>query len=136
MGDRLVDSLQPSQIVCLEHGGQRLYVEVIQILRDRQSGWLRPLCFCTPAHLCTEEDEAGIPLQALDGSYFLLDMRQESDLIWPLSQCRIVLDTEAIPILAILRPESYTRTGTHHTRSTLKTFIHKIWNDSPLKSMS
>lgn len=131
MDGALLDNLQTSQIVCLEHAGQRLYMEIIQILPDRQSAWTRPLCLCAPAKFCTEANGPSvIPLTVGDGDYYLYDMRQGSDLIWPLSQCRIALDTEAIPILSSLGPEPYTLDEKNSNHITLRAFIHRVWHDS------
>ncbi|NEQ95426.1 MAG: hypothetical protein F6K30_01620 [Cyanothece sp. SIO2G6] len=131
MDGALPDGLQASQIVCLEHAGQRLYMEVIQILRDRQSAWTRPLCLCAPAKLCTEVNEPSvIPLTFGDGDYYLYDMRQGSDLIWPLSQFRVALDTEAIPILSSLGPERHTLDEKNSNHITLRAFIHRVWHDA------
>lgn len=128
LDDERLDQFQPSQIICLEHAGQRLYVEVIQVLRDRQSAWLRPLCFCLPAHRHNEADDGNTLIETHDGDYFLYDVRQGTDLIWPLSQCRMVLDIEAIPVLAHLGPEPYASVKKSNTRSPLRAFIQEIWN--------
>jgi len=34
----------PQQVVCLEQGSHRLYASVIQLIEERQTYWLRPLC--------------------------------------------------------------------------------------------
>ena len=123
-----LDSLRASQIVCLEYAKQRLYAEIIQIVRDRQSGWLRPLCFCTLSSSPTPQDNKNSLALAPDNKvYRLHDMRQSADLIWPLSQCRAVLDTEAIPILATL-PSQPDASGDMSTmRAELNAFVRNLW---------
>lgn len=154
-------ALTPSQILYLEQGHQRLYVELIQILRDRNMGWLRPLCLCSPvSHQIPEpcqqqteqvpdnhrmderdhyksgttdaskRDDSHETTQVVcDGTSFALhDMRQSSDLLWPLGQCNIVLDLDAIPILSSLGPEPIHQENRDNARRALNIFMHKIWN--------
>ena len=159
-GHRL-GSLTPSQILYLEQGHQRLYVELIQILRDRNMGWLRPLCLCSPVShqipapfqkqtepdpdnhsmgerkcyppVATDESKRDashqMPQIVCDGTSFALhDMRHSSDLLWPLGQCNIVLDLDAIPILSSLGPEPIHQENRDHARRALNIFMNKIWN--------
>ena len=78
---------QPSQIVYLESpSGERLYTEVIQIVKSRELAWVRPLM------LASAREEAS-------RSPTLYDMRDSADLLWPLALFRPALDTEVIPLL-------------------------------------
>ena len=140
-------ALTPSQILYLQQDSQRLYVELIQIIRDRKIGWLRPLCLCTPV-IDTVLTEAHVSQQSLalvsglssnaqidkqvacDGITFnLQDMRQSADLLWPLAQCHIVLDTEAIPILSALEPTPIDGQEIRDARRSLNHFMSKIWSE-------
>ena len=137
-------ALTPSQILYLQQGDQRLYVQLIQILRDRNMGWLRPLCLCNPVAVCpatTSASQAIVPLAktaqnvhpisyiSCDGITFKLqDMRHSADLLWPLSQCQTVLDMEAIPILAGLGPDPIPWEERDNARQSLNLFMKKMWH--------
>lgn len=140
-------ALIPSQILYLQQDTQRLYVELIQIIRDRNIGWLRPLCLCTPimdkalkdaqashhslAIVSDVSSSAQFDKQvACDGVTFnLQDMRQSADLLWPLAQCHIVLDIEAIPILSALEPTPTAGQEMGDARRSLNHFMTKIWSE-------
>ena len=126
-----IEALNPSQIICLEHDQQRLYVELIQILRDRQAGWLRPLCLCIPVEQ-TRSDTYPNSVQVMCGetAYFLHDLRQTVDLVWPLAQCRMVLDTEALPILSNLDPDPTPVAKREDERRILSCFVNRMWRES------
>ena len=138
-------ALAPSQILYLQQGEQRLYVELIQILRDRNMGWLRPLCLCSPVthpivqtphvnsqsiELIQSSSDAPSSTHIIcDGITFKLqDMRQSADLLWPLTQCQIVLDIEAIPILTGLGPEPTPWETREETRQSLNVFMNRMWS--------
>jgi hypothetical protein len=85
-----VDSVpifQSSQIICLEFGSRYLYAEVIQVVSARQLCWTRPLMLVT----------------LLSDVNHLLDLRDGSDLLLPLSLFRAAFDTEVIPFLTDLQ---------------------------------
>uniref|UniRef100_A0ACD5GSL7 Uncharacterized protein n=1 Tax=Desertifilum tharense IPPAS B-1220 TaxID=1781255 RepID=A0ACD5GSL7_9CYAN len=63
--------LQPCQIVCLENGSDRLYAEVIQVVRSRQVAWVRPLVLVKACPTSTDE-----------AFQVACDLRQGSDLLW------------------------------------------------------
>ena len=154
-GHRL-GALTPSQILYLEQDNQRLYVELIQILRDRDMGWLRPLCLCSPISHQTQNQAQPQPSEpslpnpeanttalstdrhayktihvSCDGiSFALHDMRQSSDLLWPLTQCNVVLDLDAIPILSGLGPEPTPLANRDRARQALNTFMRKMWHEA------
>jgi hypothetical protein len=55
----------------------------------------------------------------------LYDLRQDSDLLWPISLFRPAVDTEVIPLLMQLDvPETQTNQIAHQQ---LKSFIHQVW---------
>lgn len=104
--------LQPSQIVCLEDGGDRLYAEVIQIVKPRQLAWVRPLM------LVIAEPEL---------SSSLYDLRQGSDLLWPAKLFRAALDTEVISLLSQLDAPPIKFEGSRVGHQQLKRFIDRVW---------
>ena len=89
---------KPSEIVCLDNGDQRLYAEVIQVVVERRTCWVRPLFLVTEcwAHECQKAETAP---WSNDSHY---DLRQGSDLLLPAVLFRPVLDTEVVPLLTQL----------------------------------
>ncbi|NET52264.1 MAG: hypothetical protein F6K09_27295 [Merismopedia sp. SIO2A8] len=121
--------LQASQIVYLEHDDHRLYVELIQIIQERQMGWLRPLCFRIPISQTVLDINHLNQTAYSDGrSYILYDMRQSADLLWSLSDCRTALDTDVIPLLSHLGPERTSLSDQGAARQILNQFIKKMWD--------
>lgn len=109
---------QPHQIVYLQADRVRLFAEVIQVVADRRVLWLRPLALQTPYQAApyqeigptstdTHDDrvcpEDVHPDQSHQAIY---DLRQSSDLLWPMERVQVALDVEILPILAQLGPES------------------------------
>lgn len=108
---------QPSQIVCLEHEGTRLYAEVIQIVRSRQMCWVRPLMLVVPQ----SSSETALEQSTL------YDLRQGADLLWPSILFRSALDTEAIPLFTHLQAS---KTQTHTAQlahQQLQHFVRLVW---------
>ncbi|NEO26343.1 MAG: hypothetical protein F6K03_05450 [Kamptonema sp. SIO4C4] len=95
---------QPHQMVCVENQQTYLYAEVVQEIRDRQMCWVRPLCLKTPDRL--------------------VDLRQESDIVWYRDAFRPALDTEVLPLLT----ELTTLTEAVQTpRTLLNQFMQQVW---------
>lgn len=95
---------QPHQIVFLSCGDQLLYAEVIQSVRDRDLCWARPLAMITGR---SDGLRRFSDLEALDSARqvdLLVDLRQASDLLLPLSWFQIAVDTEVMPVLTQLGP--------------------------------
>ena len=108
---------QPCQIVCLEYEHTRLYAEVIQVVTSRQMCWARPLMLA----VCASDRDAIAPPELAT----LYDLRQDSDLLWPISLFRPAVDTEVIPLLVQLdTPETQTNQIAHQQ---LKSFIQQVW---------
>lgn len=85
------ERIDPAAIVRLSHAQSHLYAEVIQVMAERQMGWLRPLL------LAEAEDESGaespVPVK-------IHDLRQGADLLWPLDLLEPALDTEVLPLFS------------------------------------
>lgn len=79
--------LQPHQILCLDHENTSLYGEAIQIITERHLCWFRPLALL--------QREPNNP----DATGMLYDLRQDADLLYPISFFRMALDVEVLPIL-------------------------------------
>jgi hypothetical protein len=111
--------LQPGQILCLEHGNQNLYVELIQLvsnvpsepLRERNLCWVRPLLL-------------------VDRSYeppIIEDLRNASDLLWQPNVFRVALDTEVIAYFHQVLLKEPEPDSEPFAKQTLNRFIQQIW---------
>ncbi|NER35931.1 MAG: hypothetical protein F6J93_18410 [Oscillatoria sp. SIO1A7] len=117
-------NFQPGEIVCLEHEGICLYAEVIQILVGRPMFWVRPLMLAVwPSD--SPQTFPELPAQ-------LYDLRQGSDLVWPMNRFRPALDIEVIPLLTELE------TATNKppdalviARRQLRDFVQQVWEAYP-----
>ncbi|MBW4551639.1 MAG: hypothetical protein KME35_11090 [Aphanocapsa sp. GSE-SYN-MK-11-07L] len=120
-----VNNAETYQIVCLEHQQTYLYGEVIQIIACRQMAWVRPL-------LLYQRSPLGVATEPLSHSPAVFDLRQGSDLFWPLQLFRPALDTEVLPLFAQFQawdaqPESDRLISRHQ----LHQFIQQVWQACP-----
>jgi hypothetical protein len=106
-----MERFYPSQIVCLERQNVWLYGEVIQVISQRESCWVRPLLL----------------VQHSDDPPEIFDVRCVSDLIFPFSFFRPALDTEVIPLLTHLSKSdrSFEEDQISHTK--FQELIGEIW---------
>jgi len=118
-------SFQPCQIVCLEHEAVRLYAEVIQIVKERQVCWVRPL-----AMMVLSASSAELPLAhqgLVDENAVLYDLRQGADLLWPASLFRPALDMEVMPVLMQLYNAEIQSKPRLTARQRLNYFVREVW---------
>ncbi|MBE9137198.1 hypothetical protein IQ254_08265 [Nodosilinea sp. LEGE 07088] len=117
------------QIIFLEYRQTRLYAEVIQVLGQRQMGWLRPLAFV---------DEAGIqPLGTALLTATIGDNRPTApDLLWPLNQLQFALDTDVLPLLATLGTKPPATFSPGQKVWVVNEFLQQVWaeHETALKS--
>lgn len=104
-------NFQPGQIVSLAHGERNLYAEVVQVVVSRQLCWARPLL------LVTVTDEP--PL--------ITDLRDASDLFWPINFFRPALDTEVITLLSQVFAKEPKAEPDPVANQQLSRFIHQLW---------
>ncbi|MCP6762769.1 MAG: hypothetical protein NHB32_29320 [Fischerella sp. CENA71] len=104
-------NFQPGQIVSLEHDDTKLYAEVIQVVISRHLCWVRPLL------LLVKSSEP--PL--------INDLREASDLLWPLDLFQPALDTEVISILSQVLAKEPKPEIDSPTKQLLHQFIHEVW---------
>ncbi|MBD2503571.1 hypothetical protein [Anabaena azotica] len=102
---------QPGQIVSLEHGERNLYAEVIQVVVSRQLCWVRPLL------LVTHAEEQSI----------ITDLRDGSDLLWPIHLFRHALDTEVITLLGQILVKEPKSEPDPAAKQQLHQFIGQVW---------
>ncbi|PSF36832.1 hypothetical protein C7H19_12765 [Aphanothece hegewaldii CCALA 016] len=108
-----MEQFYPCQIVCLEHQNYLLYSEVIQVILQRESCWVRPLLLVF--HL----DQ--------DDSQDVFDVRCVSDLIFPFNFFRPALDTEVIPLLSQLSKLDLSPQEEQLSRSKFQELLKEIW---------
>lgn len=92
-------ALHAHQIVCLEDEHTQLYAEIIQVIPQRQTCWVRPTVL------------------AQDGVVY--PVTDCPDLVWPIARFRPAFDTEVIPLLAQLAPHRADRVGCDRLRQLL-----------------
>jgi hypothetical protein len=102
---------QPGQIVSLEHGDSNLYAEVIQVVVSRQSCWVRPLVLVTH----------------IQEPLIITDLRDASDLLWPLHLFRPAIDTEVITFLSQVLAKEPKNEPDSVAKLQLNQFIHQFW---------
>ena len=122
-------SFQPGQIVGLDYQNCCLYAEVIQVVNSRQLCWVRPLILLE--YLSDGNIVDSQSLQSLQDSANLSDLRESSDLIWPIQLFRAALDTEVIPLLVHLEALEGKTTITQTAHQQLQGFVRQVWQAYP-----
>ncbi|MBW4472020.1 MAG: hypothetical protein KME45_16670 [Stenomitos rutilans HA7619-LM2] len=125
--------LQPCQIVCLEHDTSYLYAEVIQVIESRQLCWARPLVLIQqPSDASAYSPVAcNSPLQEQPGFY---DLRQDSDLLLPLTLFRAALDTEVFSWMTSLYAADHDAAPNNSPdrgHQPFRQFIQQVWQAHP-----
>ncbi|AFY43296.1 hypothetical protein Nos7107_2696 [Nostoc sp. PCC 7107] len=108
---------QPGQIVSLEYGDNNLYAEVIEVVISRQLCWVRPLFLANH----TQE----LPT--------ITDLRDASDLLWPIQLFRPALDTEVITLLSQVLVKEPKGEPDLIAKQQFHQFIQQIWQCRKLK---
>lgn len=111
---------QPRQIVCLEHESSHLYAEVIQVVQSRTMCWVRPLLLA--------EFPSSDRYKSL-----IYDLRSTADLVWSLTLFRPALDTEVIPLIALLASAPQLDSDPVALKQ-LNQFMHKVWQANQERS--
>lgn len=114
---------QPRQIVYLACDHSRLYTEVIEVLADRQLAWVRPLVLVTPEETLPL---ANASVLGIAGDDRWPDPSATPDLIWPLNQFHLALDTEFMELLSIL-PSQATKAPALSHSTVLSQFTRRLW---------
>ncbi|MEA5570220.1 hypothetical protein [Calothrix sp. UHCC 0171] len=102
---------QQGQILFLECGDNRLYVELIQLVVSRQLCWVRPLLLVNFAE------------EAITVS----DLRNASDLLWSLHSFQAALDTEVVEFLSQVLVKEAKPELERVAKQKLNEFIQKLW---------
>ncbi|MEG3864041.1 hypothetical protein [Microcoleus sp. herbarium12] len=117
-------NFKPGQIVSLECGDACLHSEVIQVVEARQICWVRPLML---VGLVSGKD---FP-QRWPEENTLSDLRDGSDLLWPLSLFRAALDTEVISLLTQLQSLDSDKKDSTIASRQLRDFVDRVWAAFP-----
>jgi hypothetical protein len=102
---------KPGQIVFLEHGDQRLYGEVIQVVVSRQLCWVRPLM------LVAFNQEAPLVTQ----------LTQVSDLLWYINLFQPALDTEVVTLLSKVLAKEPKQDSDSFVNQQFHQFLQQVW---------
>ncbi|WP_040484360.1 hypothetical protein [Lyngbya aestuarii] len=120
---------QSGQIVKLDHDHHCLYAEVIQVVTTRQVCWVRPLML---VEFSGEDHSPEPPFWASPPPQNLYNLRDSSDLIWPLKLFQPAIDTEVIPLLVQLdSPDGKNSQAATTAHQQLRTFIRQVWQAYP-----
>ncbi|WP_413163768.1 hypothetical protein ACL6C3_30105 [Capilliphycus salinus ALCB114379] len=119
---------QSGQIVKLTHERYFLYAEVIQVVSARQVCWVRPLMLLE----FSGDPHSPQPPSWENSPQTLYNLRESSDLIWPLKLFQPALDTEVIPLLVRLdSPDGKTSHAATTAHQQLRAFIGQVWQAYP-----
>ncbi|HLO83617.1 MAG TPA: hypothetical protein VK203_01210 [Nostocaceae cyanobacterium] len=102
---------QSGQIVSLDYDHKNLYTEVIQVVPAREMCWVRPLLMVNLTY--------NPPL--------VTDLRDASDIFWPLNLFRPALDTEVISLLGEILSKEPKAESPSVAQQQLHQFIQQIW---------
>ncbi len=105
---------QPRQILFLECGTERLYTELIQVVKERQLCWVRPLFLC---------DFAQEP-------HKITDLRSSSDLLWSINLFQPAMDVEVVSFFSDFAHEEELPEIT--VKKQLHNFIQKLWDQQSI----
>ncbi|NET36978.1 MAG: hypothetical protein F6K19_33955 [Cyanothece sp. SIO1E1] len=120
----LHSDFEPCQIVCLEHEAVRLYAEIVQVITERHRCWLRPLML---ADYAPDSDAIALSTNPVNPIPTLLyDLRQSSDLLWPIQMFRPAFDTEVMVLLSQL-DHNECAYDPQLTRHQFNHFIQQVW---------
>lgn len=125
--------LQPCQIVCLEHGTSYLYAEVIQVIESRQLCWARPLVLMLQPFDAIADSTLACNHLLWEQSGFY-DLRQDSDLLLPLTLFRAALDTEVLSWMTSLYAMDQDVASSNtpdRGHQPFRQFIQQVWQAHP-----
>lgn len=124
MSNPTFSQFTPHQIVCIERKTAFLYSEVIQVVVQRQLCWARPLL------LAKFSDTSTTPITNLAITAQIIDLREGSDLLLPISFFRPALDTEIIPLISQLNSLDSSIKDQQVSSKQLNGFIKEVWQEN------
>ena len=105
----------PSQIVCLEGQNKSLFCEVIEIISARSLCWVRPIILVN-----SMENSSNFYNYKNNKIY---DLRFTSDLLWNITDFRLVLDTEYLDFFVGLEDFEFKEDNIQLANQKLRAFI-------------
>jgi hypothetical protein len=111
--------LHPSQIVYLRHEDVTLYAEVIQMAIARPLCWVRPLALVETVSQPQIDDATT--------STKIYNLKEGSDLLWPISLFHPAMDTDVVPLLVSLETEKRIHDVDAIAPKKLRHFIQCVW---------
>ena len=118
--NQVFEQFKSSQIVCIEGETAFLYGEVIQVIVRRQFCWVRPL-------LLAKFEDASTLKTTFPRIDQIVDLREGSDLLLPLSFFRPAVDTEIIPLITKLHSIDSSFKDLQSISQQLNCFIKQVW---------
>lgn len=112
----MIKNFSRHEIVCLKHQNQSLYCEVIDIIKSRSLGWVRPIMLVS----FTDDNSDFQPQGEID------DLRFSSDLLWHLNFFAPVLDTEYITFFSQLKEPYWNEKKSLLAKKKLRYFLEKV----------
>ena len=113
-------TISPGQILYLEHDVTRLYVEAIQVLEARNLCWARPLILVDGSLDDIERLHSTAEAHPVDCKVLI----DSPDILWPLDKFSLALDTEVLPLLALMHNKEEPPTSNPQR---LRQFMNSLW---------
>lgn len=122
-------TFHPAQILCIDHKAMCLFVEVIQIAEARPLCWVRPLFLTMSLDFGQMSDSLTAGIENSQGN--IQDLREGVDLLLPIQLFRPALDTEVIPLLALLKEPKADPGNGQTAHQHLQEFTQSLWRTHP-----
>ncbi len=118
----------PHQIVCLDCDHTHLYGEVIQVIEERQLCWLRPMVIVYNGPYLAEHGGCQTVAGETANVQNIEPLTDGPDLLWPVSQFRLALDTDVLPlVVSIERAKTAPLDSRQRAQQLLRQFIEQLW---------
>ena len=118
--------IQPHQIIYLEHGNTRLYVEAIQMITARKLCWARPLALLSQTSATSGRSNTPDFSYLGSDTLFLCDLKESPDILWPIELFHPALDSEVLPLLNLLGTQKK-QGDSQLNRQHFRQFIQQLW---------
>ncbi len=128
------------QIVALDDSYGIFYGEVIQTVLPRKMCWVRAIAIAIAEDVANtlkvSYPDLNLNFKTIgnnleifsDSNIVLINLYRNVDLLFPLDLFRVAFDTEVLPLLEIIRGDSYSYPNdVQSSRRCLNWFLQKIW---------
>lgn len=130
------------QIVALDDSYGIFYGEVIQTVLPRKMCWVRAIAIAIAEDVANtlkvSYPDLNLNFKTIgnnleifsDSNIVLINLYRNVDLLFPLDLFRVAFDTEVIPLLEIIRGDSYScPNDAQSSRGCLNWFLQEIWHN-------